>query len=369
MIKKLITFSALYVSEGIEAAIATVVLPLYLAKLGYDAATVGVILSIVAIPWVIKFFWGLITDRFANKGRRLFILLGGILGAAMNLIIFFFHPSALPLLVALIFIARCGVATLDVSTDALAISISKKNERGKINGAEFFGQVIGYSFGAMYFSKLTTTNFALPFLAAAIIIISMISTVFLISDAKAKPSLKKLKHMIKKDILKFMLMIVIINIPFGMLGIAAFYMKAYLNYSASQVGLLMTLSGIITAIGSLIGGYLSDKFGRIKISQIAVVGYGLSILPAIKFFAPAYLISSIFSGMITSALCALCMDKTKKEVAGTEYSIFTSTANLGSTIGTTVSGFLLHAMNFEFFILVGASAMFSLIALKFISSH
>ncbi len=369
MIKKILTFGALYVSEGIEAAIATVVIPLYLSKLGYDAATTGLLMSILSVPWIIKFVWGLITDNYAAHGRRIFILLGGITGAAMNLMIFIVHPSIIPLLISMIFIARCGIATLDVSTDALAIAITKKNERGIINGSEFMGQVLGYSFGSFYFARLTNINFTLPFMSAAIIILAMISTVFLIRDAKMKPSIKKLKHLIKEDTLEFIFLIALLNLPFGMVGIAAYYMKSNLSLTSDIVGNVMMLAGLVSAFGSLLGGHLSDKYGRKTISAFSIVGYGLTILPAIWNFVPFYIISSFFSGSFVSAICALCMDKTKKVVAGTEFSIFTSTANLGNTIGLSIGGFVLNIFGNYLFPAIALISGLVLIFLKRIKTE
>ena len=367
MIKKIFTFGSLYVSEGIESAISTVVLPIYLARMGYNAAVVGIILSITSLPWVLKFLWGLLTDKYANKGRRVFILTGGLIGFIMNLLIFVMTPNIASLLISLIFIARCGIATLDVSTDALAISISKKNERGMINGAEFTGQVIGFSIGSIYFTRLMSINPSIPFFAAAMIIVAMVSTVFLIKDVKMKPSLRKLKHLITKDTLKFITEIILINLPFGMLGIAAFFMKVYLHFTDASVGLIMMYSGILSATGTLLGGYLSDKIGRKKVVIISIVGFGLAILPAITHFVPFYLAASLFSGAVVSSLCAWCMDKTKKEVAATEFSIFTSTANLGSVIGTSIGGVLLHLMSFEFFAVVAVSVIIPIVGIHFFS--
>ncbi len=364
MIKKLVAFSLLYVSEGIEAAIATVILPLVLAELGFNASVVGLAISITSIPWVIKILWGAIADKYSHIGRRKFILIGGLVGALTNILIFILHPNMISILIALIFVSRCGIATLDVSTDALAITISKKNERGKINGAEFLGQLFGFSIGSLYLTQVMKINSNMPFVLAAIIIFAMLPSVFLIRDANVKSGLSKLRKALDKSTLKFIFLIIAVNLPIGMLTIAAFIMKKYFGITSSSVGLIMMLASVITGIGSLIGGWLSDRFGRIKIAQISLIGYGLFTIPAIEFFIPSYFILSFFSGSLTSSLCAWCMDKTKKEVAATEYSIFTSAANLGNVIGTSLGGFLLAFMGTIYLSIIPITSLIALYSMK-----
>ena len=365
IIKKIFVFSSLYISEGIEGAISTVILPLYLAKLGFSAGIVGLAMSITTIPWVIKIVWGLTIDEFADRGRKLFIIGGGILGSIMNLIIFLIHPSILPLIITLIFISRIGIATLDTSTDALAISITKKKERGKINGAEFMGQLIGYSLGAIYFTRLAIKSYSIPFFAAGVLILLFVSVIFMIKDVKSKPSLKKLKNVfVNKWMLIVLISIILINLPSGLIGISAFYMKRNLQINEILVGEIVTIAGILNAIGSLMGGSLSDKYGRIKIMFISLLLYGVTILPAYFYFIPFFIISSIFTGSITTALCAYGMDITKKNVAATEYSVLTSTANFGYMIGIFLSGYLLQFFGNFLFIITTISIIPGLIAIK-----
>ena len=368
--KKIFAFSSLYVSEGIEGAISSVVLPLYLAKLGYSAGIVGLAMSITTIPWVIKLVWGIGIDAFANKGRKPFILGGGILGALMNFIIFLLHPSLLPLIIGLIFLARVGIATLDTSTDALAISITTKRERGKITGAEFMGQLTGYSLGSIYFTRLAVTNFSLPFLAAGIFILMFASAAIILKDSITKPSIRRLKDIFEKREMWFILaVILLINLPGGLIGIAAYYMKANLSIPKVLVGEIMTVAGVINAIGSFIGGDLSDKFGRKKIMALSLIFYGIFIMFAVIDFVPFYIISSIFTGALTSAFCAYGMDITKKKVAATEYAVLTSTANFGYMIGMSVSGYILEFIGSYLLIVSAISIIPGVILIKFLPTR
>ncbi len=364
-LRKCFVFGSLYFSEGISSAISSVVLPLYLAHLGFPAGIVGLAMSVTTIPWVIKIAWGLLVDEFSHFGRRNFILAGGIIGAAMNLLMFALHPSFLPLIVALIFIARCGVATLDVSTDAFAISISKPHERGKINGSQFAGQLLGYAFGSVYLTRLTSISYPVAFFGAAMFILMFTSTVFLLKEVKIKPSLGKLKEVFaSKHIWLVILAIVLINLPTGFLGIAAYYMKTALALKEEIVGNIMMIAGVINALGSFAGGALSDKYGRIKVLYVVLLLFAISIAPAYFDFLPFYMLNAFFSGAIASVLCAYCMDITRKEIAATEYAVFTSVANLGWVIGMMPSGYILELAGNWLFVVAAVSVVPALFALR-----
>ena len=126
-------FSTLYFSQGIIYALATVIIPIYLLEKGISLPVVTFVSGIVMLPWMIKFIFGGVVDYYIRLGRRFFILIGGLLGAFSFFILIFIDPGiALILFAFVLFIGHCGIAFIDVSADALAIQISKEEERGKI---------------------------------------------------------------------------------------------------------------------------------------------------------------------------------------------------------------------------------------------
>ncbi len=171
---KCFLFGILYFPEGLMGALSTVILPLYLASQGFDAPVVGLVMGLTTIPWVIKFVWGAIVDYHSSKGRRYFILVGGILGATMSALLFSISPSIIFVFTTILFLARVGIALLDVSTDAFSIETTKFQERGKINGSMFFGQLSGFAFGSLVLTKISTISFPIAFLSVGILIMFLI---------------------------------------------------------------------------------------------------------------------------------------------------------------------------------------------------
>ena len=84
---KYILFFNLYFAEGLMIAITTVVTTLYLREQGVSIPLTTLIVGVVNIPWILKFIWGPIVDRFIKYGRKTFIIFGGLLSiSAMFLV-------------------------------------------------------------------------------------------------------------------------------------------------------------------------------------------------------------------------------------------------------------------------------------------
>ncbi len=358
---KCILFGTLYFPEGLMGALVSVIIPLYLASNGFSASIVGLVMGLTTIPWVTKFLWGFVVDYNISKGRRYFILIGGILGASMNALLFFISPSWIFVFTAILFVGRIGIATLDVSTDAFSIETTKFHERGKVNGSMFFGQLSGFAFGALVLTKISTVSFPVVFLSVGILIMLLVGVVLLAKEKTPRKhhiSYKDLVHAFKhKAIFLIILFAVFVGIPSGfILGMSTYYMKVYLAISATTIGVISLFNGVSNAIGAYVFGALSDKLGRVKTLVLAIFP---ALLFALLFgilnsFSLIYIVYGIFVGGITAVMCALFMDITSKKVAATEYAILTSLANFGIFIGTTSSGFLLQSTSPKIFFLFAA---------------
>ena len=269
---KYFLFGSLYFSEGLTKVISTLILPLYFLEKGIAPELITIVIGIGAVPMIVKFIWGGIADYFIKIGRRKFILLGGLLAALSLFILTFIDPGiALIPFAIFLFISWCGVGFLDVSSDALAIEISSEKERGKINGAMFFGQNSGMTIGAILFPFLAQIlDYSQVFTAAALLVLAIIVFPLLIKEEKKVKKREKMAPILIKEFKKKSTQLVavfspIVTLSSGFLILAApIFMSIELNLDKVQIGLITAIFTISLSFGSLAGGIICDRWGRQK---------------------------------------------------------------------------------------------------------
>ena len=79
----------LYVAQGVPIGLFWFAIPAWMAANGASAESVGLVLSLTAAPWTLKFFNGFIMDRytFLPMGRRRIWLIGAQIVMVLCLIL------------------------------------------------------------------------------------------------------------------------------------------------------------------------------------------------------------------------------------------------------------------------------------------
>ena len=113
---KYILFGDIYFANGLQGALAFVIIILYFTELDISIATTTIVSGIASIPFTFKFIFGPITDHFIKKGRKPFIIIGGIIGGCMLFPLAFIDPkTALIPFTLFLFIGVIGIVLLDVT--------------------------------------------------------------------------------------------------------------------------------------------------------------------------------------------------------------------------------------------------------------
>jgi PAT family beta-lactamase induction signal transducer AmpG len=356
---KYFLFGSLYFSEGLMVAITTIATSLYLREKAVSIPVTTLIVGIVNIPWMLKFVWGPIIDFFIRFGRKPFIILGGALTVSCMFFVSFLDPttSLIPF-TCLIFLSHVGIGFIDVSADAWAIDVSTDKDRGKINGSMFAGQYSAWAIGAALFPFIGSQyGYHSVYLVNALLILLILLIPFLVTERITVKIKEKIVSLVTKEFkTKTMLLIALFSpLVFMNEGIMSFiipiYMRDGLGLTDVQIGFIAMILPVFLAIGSLIGGLVTDKIGR-KSALCLFIGLNM-IFTASLIFANTWWKLSLIYGMIgflmgghSTVSCALFMDVTNPRIGATQYGIFTGIANVGLNGAGMITGSLVVSLGF-----------------------
>ena len=369
-ILKYLLFGSLYFTEGLIKVFSAVILPIYFLEKGVPPELITPVLGIAAIPMIIKFVWGGIVDHFIRFGRKRFIFFGGILSIVSLFILASIDPRvALIPFGFFVFLSWSGVGFLDVSSDALAIEISREEERGKINGAMYAGLNSGMTLGAILLPFIAKTlGYSTVFLTAGVIILLIIIFPLLIKEIEIVKKRQKLAPLLMKEFRKktTLLIAFFVSIVTMNSGLLLFLVPLYLDISfqldITQIGLITAIFTVAIVFGSLIGGVLTDRFGR-KNTLYILIGASVFFSASLIFtnnwqnFTVLYSIIGFLQGGYYAAFLAMLMDVTNPRIGATQFSILTGLGNFGIIAAGTVSGPL--------YVMLGFSRVFLYSALVF----
>ena len=356
---KYFLFGSLYFAEGLQQSLAMVIIPIYLVDKGFSLPLATLVAGIGGAPWYLKFVFGPTIDYFYKFGKKLFILIGGLVGAFSFFVLMYIDPLIFLIPFAIfLFLSHLGITYVDVSCDGWAIQISKENERGKINGAMMAGNFAGMAFGTAVLAPVAQFyGYSMSFLVGGIIILLLMIYPFLVKEFKILKERPKIASILKKEFKKrntqiVSLFIFISSVGYGLLVfVIPLFMKTILHMNIGQIGLVTTIYPITMVIGSLVGGYMADRWSR-KI--VLFIFCSALIFSAALIFANTWQILAVIYGIIgflnagyLSSSCALMMDISNPEICTTQYSILCSICNFGEFGMESISGSLIAMLGFS----------------------
>ena len=356
---KYFLFGSLYFSEGLMIAITTVATSLYLREKGVSIPVTTLIIGIVNIPWMLKFVWGPVIDYFIRFGRKTFIILGGVLTVLSMVLVSFFDPSiSLIPFTLLIFLSHVGIGFIDVSADAWAIDVSTDKDRGKINGSMFAGQYSAWALGAALYPLIGSQyGYHSVYLINALLILFILLVPLVIKETVIGKVKEKIASLVLKEFKAKTVLLVALFSPLVFMneGIMSFiipiYMRDGLNLSDVQIGFIAMILPVFLAVGSLVGGVVTDKIGR-KSALYLFIGLNM-VFVASLIFADSWWKLSVIYGVIgflmgghSTVSCALFMDVTNPRIGATQYGILTGIANVGLNGAGMIAGLLAVSLGF-----------------------
>jgi PAT family beta-lactamase induction signal transducer AmpG len=369
-----VIFGLLYFIQGAIMSYFTGFNGIYLLSFGVDMKGVGLIGMIGMLPFVLKIFLGMLSDRvnlFGGGYRKPYIILGVVVQMLALVIVPFVDPSTSFWLYALLgFILMTGMALYDTATDGLALDTTPEDEQGTIQGLMVGGRALGVTVVSVFFgffADFISWRFAFWSLAAFSAVVFVLS--LFIKEASARERLEfkwsAFKALGRKEVLGLAalgaLYSLIINSVAEIMN--PFFTNKF-TISAFIAGLYSAIWGLGIILGGVLGGRGTDKFGHRKSVVYAMVFSLVSIL--LFLVVPdeytGFAIAVVFGfayGFYETVYFAISMAWTDPRIAASMFSILMAIANIGTGIGMAVTGVMVDSLGYTwtFIILAGLNLM------------
>lgn len=372
-------FGLLYFTQGTILSFFTALNALYLLSYGVDMTRIGILGTIALLPFVIKVFLGMLSDRvslFGKGHRKPYIVLGLIIQILCLILVPFINPGQnFWLYVVVAFLLQMGMALYDTCTDGLALDTTPVSEKGTIQGFMVGGRAVGVIVTASLVGLLAEN---VSWLSVFWVLAFLTLPPFLLLGKVSEPPRPKERDfdwkafsafrqlpVIGLAIVGFIFFLIIV----GTNQIVNPYLQMKFDISLSTAGFFTTVWGVGVVIGSALGGTLINKIGNRNavLISMAVALIAIVSLAGITQLLTAWFLVALFGlcyGTYQTVYFAISMEYTDPRIAATMFSILMAVTNIGQGVGLGITGFFSDSFGFQTtFIIMG---LLNLAALPFL---
>jgi PAT family beta-lactamase induction signal transducer AmpG len=366
-------FALIYFAEGIILGYFASLNALYLLGNGIDIAKIGIFSAIALIPFVLKIFFGMLSDRFNLFGwgyRKPYIAIGLLVQFVCLLIVAQIDPGEHYWgFVALAFLLQLGMAFFDTCADGLALDITPLSEKGTLQGFMVGGRAVGVIVAASV-AGFIAENISWPAVFYFLAVLTLIPFVllFFIKETVRNEDERFNWHAFsafknKQVIAAAGAGLIIFLVVVGANQIVNPSFSARLDLSLSTAGLITTVWGVGCVVGGMLGGIIMDHTNDkvalwISVLTVAPSMVVLALVQSLPMMFVAAILFGVTYGISQAVYFALAMKYTQPSIAASMYSIMMAVTNVGQGIGLAISGMIAKAAGYPIAFLVFGALMF-----------
>lgn len=362
-LRRLALFGTVYLLQGAVLTYFATFNTIYLRTFDLSFTRIGIVGGITLIPFVLKVFIGLLSDRLNLLGlghRKPYI----ILGLAAQSLAFAVFPAINPasqftLFVALCILAALGMSTYDTCTDGYSIDTTPEGERALTQGVMVAGRALGAVVVAALIGALAQRGlWPTVFAGIAAMGVLTVPLVLIVHEPRERPPERTFSRAAFRSLLggAFLLFLALgLVYPLtlwsanGMIGA---FLNEELGVALGQVGLYTSLFGIGTVVGGLSGGPASGRLGHrtslviaLLLTSISVIGF--TLLPSAAVAWGVVLLFGLAFGFYETVYMAMGMGFSDPRIAAFTFSLIMAVGNIGIGLGQPLSGLLVDTVGFR----------------------
>jgi PAT family beta-lactamase induction signal transducer AmpG len=363
-------FGLLYFAQGAVLSYFTALNALYLLSRGLEMTDVGIFSAIALLPFVIKIFFGMVSDRFNLLGmghRKPYILIGLSIQAVCLVLVAFVDPKAgYGLFVLTAFILMCGQALYDTCTDGLALDTTPPAEQGTVQGIMVGGRALGVVLISGVVGLLAEhVSWMAVFWLLALLTLLPLPLVWQVRETP-RPAERtfqwrafgafKAAPVIALALLGALYSLIIS----GANELVNPSLQETFQISLSAAGLFTTVWGIGVVVGGLLGGRLADRIGyrqavqaALWLAMLTIFPLGFIIHPALAW--PLVALFGLAYGLYETVYFAVSMAHSDPRIAASMFSLLMAVANIGTGIGLALGASLADGLGFRWTFVVLAA--------------
>jgi PAT family beta-lactamase induction signal transducer AmpG len=354
---------------------------LHWVRLGVSTVDLG-LLSLLALPWTLKFLWAPVVDR--TGGRRTWIV-GALATLALLAVAYALLVASLPLAPApvaataavpqppippsipiptiaavLLGVLALASATQDIAVDGYAVETFPGRAVGNATGIRINAYRLAYlAAGGLLVAQAGTVGWSGVWLiAAALLGVLGLCALRLPSaprpERRGEPLWKPFVELVARPgfalLAAFVFLFKLCDAalaPMADVFLAKPVAEGGAAFGDSQMALATTIGLLLTIVGGLLGGWLTSRWGVFR--ALWTLG-GLLAVSNFAYAAAAWMggpvapwaaavVEPLCGGLGTAPFVALLMRSCSRSFAGTQYAILTAIFGLGSVAAGAFSGF------------------------------
>jgi PAT family beta-lactamase induction signal transducer AmpG len=357
---------------GISLGFATVTLPYLLTHDGFSVAETAAIVSVGVSANLWRFVWGPIADLTLSMRKWYWTGIAATVVTLLLLCLVPFTTKGAALLTAVVFISQVAATFVLLPVGSFMANRIEPHHKGRASGWYQAGNLgaTGVGGGA---GLWLATHYNVIIAGIVLCIFSLLSAfvILMIKDIQSdqEKSFKVEIKLMGKDLLRMLtvpailFVIILIALPIGT-GAASNLWSAIAQdwkTDADTVALVTgLLSGIASAIGCLLGGFIIDRWGN----WVGYLGSGVvcalvTVIMAVLPYQPAVYIGGVLAyafglGLMNAAFSSVLLYAIGTKNAATKYSLLSSWGNLPVVYMTAIDGWAHDVHNSKYMLIAEA---------------